>query len=114
MNNNTDWFKHLNCAVTICDRNATIIYMNQKAQKTFEKWGGDNLLGKSLFDCHNPRSKETIERLMNENLSNTYTIEKNGIKKLIYQTPWYSNGDVAGLIEFSIEVPFEMPHFVRN
>jgi len=46
--------------------------------------------------------------------TNVYTIEKAGIKKMIYQTPWYQNGKVAGLVEISIEIPFDMPHFIRS
>ncbi len=113
MYNIPDWAKSLNCAITVCDRNGIILYMNEKSQRTFEKWGGKDLIGKSLFDCHSLGSVETIHRLMNNNESNTYTIEKNGIKKLIYQTPWHQDGEVAGMVEFSIELPTEMPHFVR-
>ena len=37
------------------------------------------------------------------------------VKKLIYQTPWWKeDGSFGGLIEYSIEIPFEMPHFVRQ
>ena len=87
--------------------------MNEKSGKTFKKWGGLNLIGKSLADCHKPKSQETIKNLLNFAETHVYTIEKAGIKKLIYQTPWYSNGKVAGLVELSMEIPFEMPHFVR-
>ncbi len=41
-------------------------------------------------------------------------IGKNGVKKLIYQTPWIENGEFRGLVELSLEIPFEMPHFVRK
>ena len=50
---------------------------------------------------------------MNEKKPNVYTIEKNGIKKLIYQSPWFENGEMKGLVELSLEIPFEMPHFIR-
>ena len=37
------------------------------------------------------------------------------VKKLIYQTPWFKeDGAFGGLIEYSIEIPFDMPHFVRQ
>jgi len=45
--------------------------------------------------------------------SNTYTIDKKGAKKMIHQTPWYNNGILMGLVELSIELPEEMPHFIR-
>ena len=51
--------------------------------------------------------------LKNHNL-NAYTIEKNGVKKLVYQSPWFENGEFAGYIELSMELPAEMPHFVRQ
>lgn len=43
-----------------------------------------------------------------------YTIEKQGRRKLVYQTPWYEAGAVAGLVEVVLELPAEMPHFVRQ
>jgi hypothetical protein len=33
---------------------------------------------------------------------------------MIYQTPWYKEGEVAGLVEFSLEIPESMPHYVRG
>ena len=37
------------------------------------------------------------------------------VKKRIYQTPWWKeDGQFGGLIEYSIEIPFEMPHYVRQ
>ena len=50
---------------------------------------------------------------MNEKKPNVYTIEKNGIKKLIYQSPWFEKGVMKGLVELSLEIPFDMPHFIR-
>jgi transcriptional regulator with PAS, ATPase and Fis domain len=106
-------FDECSFAVTICDKEAKILYMNQKAFKTFEKYGGKDLIGKSLYNCHKPQSIEAIQKMLQEGTSNSYTILKNGIKKIIHQTPWYTNGEVAGLIELSIEIPETMPHFVR-
>jgi len=114
MENIIDWAKELNCAVTVTDKNGDIIYMNDKSGKTFEKWGGMDLVGKNLKGCHSPKSIETIGRLLNNKETNVYTIEKGGAKKLIYQTPWYKNGEIAGLVELSLVIPFEMPHFIRN
>jgi len=109
----SEWADKLSCAITVCDRNGKIIYMNEKSQLTFEKWGGKELIGKNLFDCHNERSREIIKRLIMNNESNTYTIEKNGVRKLIHQLPWLSDGEVGGMVEISIELPTEMPNFVR-
>ena len=41
-------------------------------------------------------------------------IEKNGVKKLIYQAPWYEEGVYRGIVELSLPIPFDLPHFVRS
>ena len=48
-------------AIVICDLEHVIIYMNPAARKRYAKHG--ELLGKSIFDCHNERSNETIKRV---------------------------------------------------
>jgi transcriptional regulator with PAS, ATPase and Fis domain len=108
------WVKEFPGAVTVCDMDGTIIEMNDKAAKTFEKDGGRALIGKSAFDCHPEPARSELKRLLESRQLNVYTIEKNGVKKLIYQSPWYQNGAYAGFIELSLEVPFELPHFVRG
>lgn len=47
-------------AVVICNLEHEIIYMNPAAISRYEKWGGKALLGKSLLDCHNEKSREMI------------------------------------------------------
>src|SRR3989339_631111 len=108
---NLNWTSEFDAAITVCDEKAIIISMNDKACKTFEKYGGKNLIGKSLYDCHNEKSQQAINELLSSGKKNIYSIEKNGIKKLIHQSPWYKEGKIAGLVELSIEIPFEMEHF---
>lgn len=108
-----DWAKELPCGVTVCDKEGTIIYINDRAAATFARFG-DNLTGHSLFEFHSERSATMIKKMLQEGSENSYTIEKEGVKKLIHQMPWYDCGKVAGLVELSIVIPFEMPHFVRG
>lgn len=105
------WAEELDCAVTVCDLNTIVLYMNTKARRTFEKYG--DLIGKNLMDCHGEKSAAKIREMLAAGTSNAYTIEKEGKRKMIYQTPWRENGEVMGLVEFSIELPGEMPHFIR-
>ena len=107
-----EWAKEMNCAVTVCDTEGVILFMNEKACETFEKYG--NLIGKNLYECHNPQSKEKINELLATGGSNAYTIEKGGVKKMIYQTAWFEDGVVGGLVEISMIIPEDMPHFVRG
>ncbi len=93
-----DWAKELNCSITVCDKNGIIVYMNDRAVEQYKKHG--NLVGKSLFDCHNEHAMGIIRKLLAEGGTNSYTIEK--------------NGDVAGLCEISMIIPAELPHYVRS
>lgn len=109
-----DWAKEIPSAITICDLDGKIIYMNEKSAEVFKDDGGYKLIGQNLFACHSNESNEKIKQIIAEQKPNTYTIEKAGKKKLIHQAPWYENGEFKGLVEFSIEIPSEMPHFIRS
>lgn len=105
-----DYLKELNVAVTVCDKDGKILQMNDKSQKT----NHGNLVGQNVYDCHPEPARTKLAELMKNQSTNAYTIEKEGVKKLIYQTPWYENGIFMGLVEFSLEIPFEMPHYIRK
>lgn len=107
-----DWAKEMNCAVTVCDTEGIIIYMNDKAKATFASHG--DLVGKSLMGCHSDRSKGIIAYLLETGGYNAYTIEKEGLRKMIYQTAWKQDGKVAGLVEISMVIPQDMPHYIRG
>ena len=109
---NYEWAKEMNCAVTVCDAEGIIIYQNDKAVETYKKHG--NLIGKNLYECHSERSKEIIRHLLATGGSNAYTIEKHGVHKVIYQTPWKKDGKVAGIVEISMITPADMPHYMRG
>lgn len=51
-------------AVVICDLEHTIIYMNPVAIERYSKWGGKELMGKSLLNCHNEKSREMIIKVI--------------------------------------------------
>ena len=108
------WVQEFSGAITVTDREGMILEMNAKAVKTFEKDGGAKLIGTNALDCHPETAKAKLRAIMETRKPNVYTIEKAGIKKLIYQAPWYHGGKYAGVVEVSVEIPFEMPHFVRD
>ena len=112
--NEHDWIKEFPAAVTVCNPQGVILAMNNKAALTYEKDGGYDLVGRNMLDCHPEQARVKTEKLLADREKNVYTIEKNGIKKLIYQSPWFKNGDYAGIVEISLEIPFEMPHFLRG
>jgi PAS domain S-box-containing protein len=109
-----NWFKEFPSAITVCDKEGIIIYMNDKSCKTFEKDGGEKLIGTNVLDCHPEPSRTKLKKMLSEGKTNSYTIEKNGIKKIIHQSPWFEKGAYSGFVELSIEIPLTMPHFKRG
>jgi len=109
-----NWLDEFPGAVTAAEADGRIVYLNKKASEVFEKEGGTTLVGKNLFDCHNPNSGEKIKKILASGRPNVYTIEKAGVKKLIYQAPWIENNQLRGVVELSLEIPFNLPHFVRD
>ncbi len=101
-------------AVTVCDREGAILYMNRQSEQVFAADGGAALIGRNVLDCHPEPSRSKLARMLETGEPNSYTIEKKGVRKLIHQSPWYAGGELAGFIELSIVLPAEMPHFVRG
>ncbi|MGE5372695.1 MAG: hypothetical protein ACM3QZ_11965 [Solirubrobacterales bacterium] len=109
-----DWFNTFSGAISVCDADFTTVAMNEKAAQIFEKSGGTGLIGKNLLDCHPEPAQEKLRAILATGKPNVYTIEKNGIKKLLYQAPLMEAGVCKGLIELILELPEDMPHFKRD
>ena len=106
------YFEELPLAITVCDAKGNILDMNAKSAAVNSQ--GQKIIGNNLFNCHPDRAAAILRDLLENQKLNAYTIEKNGVRKLIYQTPWYDNGAFGGLIELSLELPSELPHYVRT
>jgi transcriptional regulator with PAS, ATPase and Fis domain len=110
----SDWVTGLPVAVTVTKADGTIVEMNPRSCETFEKDGGAELIGRSVFDCHTGEALTKTQALYEDRKPNHYTIEKSGQKKIIHQLPWFQDGRFAGFVEISIPIPNDLPHFRRN
>ena len=108
------WVEEFPASIMISDPDGIILEMNERAAQNYALDGGRALIGKNMMDCHPKEARAKLEEIMNEKRKNAYTIEKRGVKKMIYQAPWYENGDYRGFVEMSFEIPFELPHFIRT
>jgi len=109
-----DWVKEFPGAVTVCDRDGVVLEMNERSVEVFAADGGRSLVGTNVLACHPEPARSKLAKMLAAGEANVYTIEKDGVKKLIYQAPWYRDGAYAGFVELSLVVPFELPHFVRG
>jgi len=108
------WVREFPGAVFVCDTEGMLLEMNDKAAKSCQENGGRKLIGTNVLDCHPEPARAKVKEMLEKQKTNVYTIEKAGLKKLIYQAPWYEGGKFAGIVELSLEIPFEMPHFIRK
>jgi hypothetical protein len=109
-----DWIREFPGAITVCDADGIILAMNDRAVATFASDGGAALIGTNVLDCHPEPSRSKVDGLLESGAANAYTIEKGGRRKLIYQAPWFERGVRRGLVELSLEIPAELPHFKRD
>ncbi len=108
------WAREFPGGITVCDAEGIILEMNDRAAQSFAAEGGRALVGSNLLNCHPEPARSKVKELLESKQPNIYTIEKQGVKKLIYQSPWYRDGKFAGLVELSLEIPAQMPHFLRQ
>ena len=109
-----NWFNEFPGAITICAPDGVILDMNERSAQAFAADGGRDLIGTNLLDCHPEPARSKVAEMLGTHQKNVYTIEKRGVNKLIYQTPWFEYGEYRGFIELSLEIPAEMPHFIRQ
>lgn len=111
MQQSFDYLENVNFAATVCDTHGIVLYQNAQARRR-----DGNVVGKNLYECHSKESQEAIRRMITTGKSNTYEVIRHGKRRLLHQTPWFSNpgGDVSGLIEISIELPDALPSFNRG
>ena len=107
-----DWAKEARCAITVADADCRIIYMNDRARETYRSHG--DLIGRNLLDCHSPRSRQIIADILASGGTNAYTIEKQGVHKMIFQSAWSVGGRISGILEISMVIPAPLPHYVRS
>ena len=108
------WLDGVAVSVVACDTAGGCTYLNERACHTFAKDGGRALVGRSLIDCHPEPARSRLLEMLRTPGANSYTVEKAGKKKLVHQTPFFRDGVFAGVVEFVIELPALLPHFVRK
>jgi len=108
------WVHEFPVAITVCDPSGIILEMNDRAVKAYQSQGGIKLIGTNMLDCHPEPARTKVQGLLKTRQANVYTIEKGGVKKLIYQAPWSQEGRYSGFVELSLEIPAQMPHFIRD
>lgn len=99
------WVAEFPGVITVCDTEGIILAMNQRSIDYFEEDGGQDLIGTNVFDCHPEPARTKLRQMVATQTKNVYTTIEDGIQKLVYQTPWYKQGEFAGFIEMILDIP---------
>jgi transcriptional regulator with PAS, ATPase and Fis domain len=70
-----NWADDIEGAVTVCDKEGNILYMNKRSRETFSKQGA-SMVGQNLMPCHNEHSQAIIRDMIENNHPHCYTISK--------------------------------------
>jgi hypothetical protein len=108
------WVEEFPGAITVCNSAGIILEMNLKAKENLKEEGGQKLIGTNLLDCHPEPARTKLKQLMEAQQVNVYTTQKNGVRKLICQTPWHKAGKYRGFVELSLKIPGEIPNLIRD
>ncbi len=91
--------------VVICDTEHTIVYMNPASVRRYERFGGAALVGRSIFDCHNPSSTEKIKMvtgwfMADKSHNSVFTFHSDKENKDVYMKALRDeNGELIGYYE---------------
>ena len=108
------WVKEFPGTLTVCDKNGIVIDMTDRAAKAFAEGGNPDLVGAPVYDCHPEAAKIKLKALFDSRRTNVYSFTKDGRKRLVFQTPWTVDGEYAGFLDLTLELPADMPHFDRD
>lgn len=112
MSNVKELFNSLEVTMVAADPDLKIIYLNEKAKKFFKLlFNQEDLVGKSLSTCHNPKQMENIRKLFldfrdKKKELNFFTMPDEHIpggQVKVVHIPFYKDGNLAGVVEFDFE-----------
>jgi hypothetical protein len=102
-----DWVDGFPGSVVICDTQGIILEMNDKAIEDYHEAGGAELIGSYVQDCHPEAVRPAVDALFKSPQNSISIKEKNGTYKLIYEVPWYKNGEYRGFVCLNLQIPPE-------
>ena len=108
------WYKVFPGPITVTDKNGTVIEMNEGSENLYEKDGGYAVLGRNAITCHPSGTQEKVRQIYETQSFNIYSITKDSKKRLVYQAPYFIEGEFSGIVELTLDLPEDIPHFDRD
>jgi transcriptional regulator with PAS, ATPase and Fis domain len=103
-----DWVEEFPGMISVCDGDGKILVLNKQIAEYFSSTGGKKLIGSNLFDCHGQTSGQEIRHLMTNKEASVYITEVDGDRELVIHSPWFKEGEFAGLVEITLPLKGEI------
>ncbi len=100
----------VNAVIVIADENFVIQYINNIGALNYARFGGKNIVGTSLFDCHKPESHQPIKDMYESFKNNSVKVVEKSIpmagkqKKILY-LPIFQDNEFKGVNEIQYFTP---------
>ena len=102
-----EWVRSYPAAITVCNTEGIISEMNDMAVIFFEKFGGKDLIGRSVLDCHTEPTRSKLKESLENQTAISLIKVKDGVRKLVSQAPWFKEGKYMGLVAMMMVLPGE-------
>lgn len=99
-----DWVEEFPGLISVCDKDGKILVMNQKIVSYFTDRDGKSFIGTNLLDCHGSVSGAQVRKLLADQKVDIYIAEEKDSQELVIHSPWYKDGEFAGLVEIAVPV----------
>jgi PAS domain-containing protein len=109
-----EWIATYPAEIIVCDRAGIILEMSDLAVRIYEKEGGAQLIGRSVFDHHAEPARSQMMSVVNQRKHVIYTTEKRGQKKLVSIAPWKRDGTYAGFVLVVLDLPANLPNIAKD
>ncbi len=109
-----NWTDNAPVGIIISDREGKILYMNERAIQGQLAAGGRDLIGKNMTVCHPSGVIDRVKALIASETTNAYVLRDGEKVKLIYQFPWYQDGEQAGFVSCSMVLPQNIKDLLKE
>lgn len=112
------WAASFPAEIIVCDAQGVILEMSDHAIELYRREGGAAMIGRNLYDHHQEPARSQVRSVVKNRVSRLktvmYTTGKGGESKLVCIAPWQQQGEYAGFVLVTLDLPEKLPHIRKD